>query len=366
MKVMIMAGGTGGHVYPALAVAQELIAKGHEVVWMGAPDSFESRVVAQNGLRIEFVRVSGLRGKGLATLLKAPLLLLRALADALSVLRRERPQVVLGMGGFVAGPGGLAARLKGLPLVIHEQNAVMGRANRFLARRVGRIAAGIPQDEAPQDLRDKIVVTGNPVRPAVLEAAKTPYRPSGSGEAFNLVVFGGSQGAAFFSQILPEAISLLEPSVRERLRVTQQARTDDEARVRTYYADAGIPAEVSPFFADMADRLAAAHLVISRSGASTVSELAVIGRPSILVPYPYALDHDQAANAARLESQGGTIVARQVDLTAERLATMLARLDEAPDEAARMAEAARATGIPNAAELLADLVEAMPPRTART
>ena len=364
-RILLAAGGTGGHLFPAEALAHELARRGHEVHL--ATDERAGRFSGSFPATETHVVPSATFGsRNPVAVARALLKLWTGLRTASALLRRLKPDVTVGFGGYPSVPPVLAATQAGWPSMIHEQNAVMGRANRFLARRVGRIAAGIPQDKAPQELRNKIVVTGNPVRPSVLEAAKKPYRPSGSGEEFNLVVFGGSQGASFFSQVLPEAIALLDPTLRARLRVTQQARSDDEERVRTYYADAAIPAEVSPFFADMADRLAAAHLVISRSGASTVSELAVIGRPSILVPYPYALDHDQAANAARLEAQGGTIVARQADLTAERLAAILTRLADEPGEAARMADAARATGIPNAAELLADLVEAMPPRTARS
>ena len=203
-------------------------------------------------------------------------------------------------------------------------------------------------------------MTGNPVRPGIITAAGTPYRAAEPDEPFKLVVFGGSQGAQYFSEAIPAAIDLLPEGLRSRLIVTQQARVDDEAAVRRFYEERGIPAEVAPFFTDMAERIGAAHLVVSRSGASTVSEIAVIGRPSILVPYPYALDHDQAANAASLEAEGGTIVVRQADLTPARLAELVAGIAGDPERATTMATAARATAIPDAARLLADLVESMP------
>ncbi len=198
------------------------------------------------------------------------------------------------------------------------------------------------------------------MRPAVLDAAAAPYRRSNEGEPFELVVFGGSQGASYFSDAVPGAVKLMPPAVRARLRVTQQARAEDEAKVVAAYRNLSVPAEVSPFFTNMAERIGRAHLVVSRAGASTVSELSVIGRPSILVPYPHALDHDQAANAARLQEAGGTIVSRQADLTPERLAGLVTMLANDADKAETMAFAAKAQGIPEAARLLADLVASMP------
>jgi UDP-N-acetylglucosamine--N-acetylmuramyl-(pentapeptide) pyrophosphoryl-undecaprenol N-acetylglucosamine transferase len=204
-----------------------------------------------------------------------------------------------------------------------------------------------------------MVVTGNPVRPAVIEAARTPYAPSDGERPFRLLVFGGSQGAHFFSQAVPPAIAGLPAAERARLAVTQQARADDEAAVRAAYAEMGVAAEISPFFADMAERMAAAHLVVSRSGASTVSEIAVIGRPAILVPYPHALDHDQAANAAALAAAGGAEVHRQETLSPQRLAELIGAAMREPERLSAMAAGARSAGRPDAARLLADLAEAI-------
>jgi UDP-N-acetylglucosamine--N-acetylmuramyl-(pentapeptide) pyrophosphoryl-undecaprenol N-acetylglucosamine transferase len=246
----------------------------------------------------------------------------------------------------------------GVPTLIHEQNAVMGRANRMLASRVEAIAGGFLSDrEGPHASRT--VTTGNPVRPAVLEAARQDYVPSRAGEPFRLVVFGGSQGASFFSQALPQAIDQLPDELRLRLRVTQQARREDMTAVEAYYRGKGIDCEVSPFFSDMAARMAAAHLVISRSGASTVSEISVIGRPAILVPYPHALDHDQAANAAALMAKGGAEVVRQEELSPEALAGRIAAAMLEPDRLALTAERAKAAGSPDATALLASMVEAI-------
>jgi UDP-N-acetylglucosamine--N-acetylmuramyl-(pentapeptide) pyrophosphoryl-undecaprenol N-acetylglucosamine transferase len=229
----------------------------------------------------------------------------------------------------------------------------MGRANKALAGRVTAIAGGFLPEGG------KTVATGNPVRPPVIAAARTPYFASIPDARFNLLVFGGSQGAQFFSQAVPPAIASLPENVRKRLRITQQARPEDEAAVRESYARMGVSAEIAPFFDDMAERIAAAHLVISRAGASTVSEIAVIGRPSLLVPYPHALDHDQAANAAALAQAGGADVHPQSSLTTERLADLIEKAMTEPDRLAEMANAAQKTGKPHAARLLANLVEAL-------
>jgi UDP-N-acetylglucosamine--N-acetylmuramyl-(pentapeptide) pyrophosphoryl-undecaprenol N-acetylglucosamine transferase len=252
----------------------------------------------------------------------------------------------------------MASTALGIPSLIHEQNAVMGRANRLLAGRVDVIAGGfLPSGRGQHG--DKIVETGNPVRPDVLKASETPYAEPVPGSAFNLLVFGGSQGAHFFSEAVPAAIERLSKEQRDRIRIIQQARPEDAAGVEAAYKRIDVPAEVSPFFNDMADRIAAAHLVISRSGASTVSELSVIGRPAILVPYPHALDHDQAANAAALEERGGAQLCRQADLEPGRLYDILNGLMRDSGKLSNMAASARAAGKPDASERLADLVVAV-------
>jgi UDP-N-acetylglucosamine--N-acetylmuramyl-(pentapeptide) pyrophosphoryl-undecaprenol N-acetylglucosamine transferase len=282
----------------------------------------------------------------------------RGVRQSSEVIRRITPDVVVGFGGYPTVPPLYAATRRNVPTVIHEQNAVMGRANRALARRVNAVAGGF-LGQVPEHLRSKTTVTGNPVRPAVIEAAATPYVPSGPGQTFRLVVFGGSQGAQFFSDVVPAALARLGQDHRERLEVTHQARAEDVSRVMAAFAELGIEAKVQPFFTDMARRIAAAHLVISRSGASTVSEIAVIGRPAFLVPYPHALDHDQAANAAALAAAGGAEVHRQSSLSADRLADLIGTAMQEPERLARMAAAARSAGRPDAARLLADLAEAI-------
>ncbi|NDW06571.1 undecaprenyldiphospho-muramoylpentapeptide beta-N-acetylglucosaminyltransferase [Jiella pacifica] len=357
--ILLAAGGTGGHLFPAEALAHELIARGYtvELVTDERAGRFAERFPVQE---VHRVRSATFASKNPFAVAKSMWTLWRGFRESGALVRKLRPAVVVGFGGYPTVPPLMAAIRAGRPTIIHEQNAVMGRANKFLAPRVDKIAAGIPQEKASEAFAGKITVTGNPVRPAVIEAAKTAYEPAGPDETFDLVVFGGSQGAAFFSEAVPKAIACLPDGVRRRLKVTQQARAEDEARVRAFYGERGIPAEVSPFFADMAARIGSAHLVVSRSGASTVSEIAVIGRPAILVPFPYALDHDQAANAAKIEAAGGAIVAAQAELTPERLAALIQGIAEDTRRAAAMAEAAKATGLPNAAALLADLVASMP------
>ncbi len=357
--ILLSAGGTGGHLFPAEALAHELIARGHDVqlVTDERADRFAGRFP---GSAVHIVRSATFGSKSPPALMRSGWTLWRGFREAGTLVRRLKPAAVIGFGGYPTVPPLMAAARAKIPTAVHEQNAVMGRANKFLAGRVDVVACGIPLEKADAALGRKIVVTGNPVRPAVIEAAAVPYAPPAPGEPFRLVVFGGSQGAQFFSDAVPTAVERLGSDLRSRLVVTQQARSTDEARVREAYARLGVEAEVSPFFGDMAARIGKAHLVLSRSGASTVSEIAVIGRPAIFVPYPYALDHDQAANAAKLEASGAVLVTRQQELSPDRLADLLADLAADPARLSRMAGAAKGAGIPDAARLLADLVESMP------
>jgi UDP-N-acetylglucosamine--N-acetylmuramyl-(pentapeptide) pyrophosphoryl-undecaprenol N-acetylglucosamine transferase len=297
-----------------------------------------------------------LRGRNPLAYAKAAAVIGFGVAQAYRLLGRLRPAAVVGFGGYPSIPTVLAAALRGIPSVIHEQNGVMGRANRLLAPRVRAIAtsfAGVLDSEPA--LAAKATRTGNPLRPAVIAAA-TPYAAPEPGGPLRLVAFGGSQGARIMADIVPPAIERINPPVRARLAIVQQARAEDLDRVRAVYARLGLAAEVEPFFADLPARIAAAHLVVSRSGASTVAELAAIGRPAILVPLPHALDQDQLANAKVLEKAGGAILLRQDAFTPERLAREIAGLAADPARLAAMAAAARSAGAPDAAERLADLV----------
>jgi UDP-N-acetylglucosamine--N-acetylmuramyl-(pentapeptide) pyrophosphoryl-undecaprenol N-acetylglucosamine transferase len=275
--------------------------------------------------------------------------------QAWRLVGRLQPAAVIGFGGYPSVPPVLAAVWRGVPTVIHDANAVVGRANRLLAPRVTAIATTFPETfrDAP-DLAGKATLTGNPVRSAVTAAAAIPY--NASSDALRLLIFGGSQGARIMSDIVPAAVALLEAELRSRLHVVQQAREEDLARVRAVYADLSVAAEVAPFFADLPARIAASHLVVARSGASTVAELAAIGRPSILVPLPHAIDQDQFANAGVLERAGGALRLLQETFTPERLAIEIAALADRPERLTAMAAAARSLGRLDAAARLADLV----------
>lgn len=353
--VMLAAGGTGGHVFPAEALAHELNARGYEVHLI--TDSRAERYAGTfPAAKIHVVPSATIGSKNPINVARSVLTLMKGIRIARKLIRQLKPKAVVGFGGYPTLPPLYGATREGVPTLIHEQNAVMGRANRLLASRVKAIAGGfLPEGTGAYGA--KTVATGNPVRPAVLEAALTAYQASEGKSPFNLVVFGGSQGAQFFSQALPQAIALLPEEHRARIRLTQQARADDLVQVTEAYEAMGIAADVSPFFGDMAARIGAAHFVISRSGASTVSELAVIGRPSVLVPYPHALDHDQAANAAMLAAEGGASVRRQSDLSPQILSDLLLDAMNSPDHLTACAAAAKRTGKPFAAQTLANLVE---------
>jgi UDP-N-acetylglucosamine--N-acetylmuramyl-(pentapeptide) pyrophosphoryl-undecaprenol N-acetylglucosamine transferase len=346
--VLIMAGGTGGHVFPALAVADVLRARACNVVWLGTRRGIEARVVPAAGIRIEWVRVSGLRGKGVLSWLGAPFRLLRALGDALGAMRRCRPDVVLGLGGFVAGPGGVAARLLGRPLVIHEQNAIAGLTNRILARLAGTVAEAFP-GSFPADVG--AIAVGNPVRRAI---EGLPVRPPLTRARAHLLVVGGSQGAAALNRLLPAALALV--AAADRPEVLHQTGRDRRDMVAGAYATAGIEADVREFIDDMAAAYAWADLAVCRSGALTVAELAAAGLPGVLVPFPAAVDDHQTANARFLACRGAALLLPEASLTAESLAAEL-RILLGPDRRRydAMAEAARRAAMPGAAERLADL-----------
>lgn len=355
--ILLAAGGTGGHLFPAEALGHELRARGYSVhlVTDSRAERFAGTFPADE---IHVVPSATFASKNPIAMTKALLTLWKGLRAARRLMTRLKPLAVVGFGGYPTVPPLLASTGLGIPSMVHEQNAVMGRANKALAARVVAIAGGfLPAGEGPH--AGKIVTTGNPVRPAVLAAAATPYVPSVGNDPFRLVVFGGSQGAKFFSGAIPTALALLPEELRARIVLTQQARPEDRPQVDQCMAKLKMDADVSPFFGDMAARICAAHLVISRSGASTVSEISVIGRPSILVPYPYALDHDQAANAAALVKAGGAEVVPQAELSPEKLSGLIAAAMREPERMARMAEAARVSGRPDAAALLADLVVAI-------
>jgi UDP-N-acetylglucosamine--N-acetylmuramyl-(pentapeptide) pyrophosphoryl-undecaprenol N-acetylglucosamine transferase len=356
--VIVAAGGTGGHLFPAEALAVALSRRGVTVDLI--TDERASRYGEFPGHATHIVPSATFAGRNPFHIASVMSKLGRGTVAALLLLRRLRPAAVIGFGGYPTIPPLLAAVLGGIPTVIHEQNGVLGRANRLLARRVQAIATGFRGLLADDPrLAAKVTHTGNPIRPAVVEAAAAPY-PDAHGP-LRILVFGGSQGARVMSDVVPPAIELVPMAVRARIAVTQQARDEDIARVKSAYERFGVAAEVEPFFRDLPARIAASHLVISRSGASTVAELAAIGRPAILVPLPHALDHDQRANAGMLGQAGGAVVMEQTHFTPDRVAAEIARLAAAPEKLTAMAAAARGQGILDGADRLADLVMAMTP-----
>lgn len=311
-----MAGGTGGHVFPALAVAHVLRARDIPVCWLGTRRGIESELVPANRFPICYIEVAGLRGKGRRKLINAPWQLLRALCQAITVLRRERPTVVLGFGGFASGPGGVAAKLLGIPLVIHEQNAVAGTTNRLLARVANRALTAFP-DTLPNALW-----TGNPVRAEIAALGAPQQRVAPADRPRHLLVLGGSLGALAINQILPVALGLLPEAQRPDVR-HQCGRDHVDATVAAYEQQ-GVNARVEPFIKDMAEAYGWADMVVCRAGALTVSELASAGIGAILIPYPHAIDDHQTGNGQWLVEQGAAALVQQQDLTAEKLATLLA------------------------------------------
>jgi UDP-N-acetylglucosamine--N-acetylmuramyl-(pentapeptide) pyrophosphoryl-undecaprenol N-acetylglucosamine transferase len=357
--IMLAAGGTGGHLFPAFALAEELGRRGYvvELVTDMRGDRYGTGFPART---VHKIHSATLAGKNPLALASTGVALARGVREAWALMGRNRPSVVAGFGGYPSFPPLVAARMRGVRTLLHEQNAVLGRANRMLAKRVDLIATSFPKvglvDEA---IAAKIRFTGNPVRQAVIDVAGRPYWAPAMREAFVLLVFGGSQGARYFSDAVPPALAMLPPEMRARLQVVQQAREEDVERTRAAYAAAGIAAEIAPFFKDLPRIMAASHLVVARAGASSVAELAVIGRPSILVPLPHALDNDQLRNATTLAESGGAWCIEQKDLDAARLAGEIVRLMSSPGELTKAAAAAKAQGRPDAVERLADLVSAL-------
>lgn len=351
--VVLATGGTGGHVFPAEALAGELEARG--VPFTLVTDSRGKQWQGALSRRpIHYIRSASPTGSP-AKKAKALFSLALGLFDAWRALGRIGPSAVVGFGGYASVPTMIAARLRGLPAMLHEQNAVLGRANRLVLGGAGRVATSFASTRyLDGDSRAQLV--GNPVREPVRELRDSPYRAPAEGRVIDLLVFGGSQGAASFGEVIPQAVLSLPAALRSRLRIVQQCRPESIDRVRTSYVKAGVVAEMAPFFADMPRRIAAAHLVIGRSGASTVAELAAIGRPSILVPYPYAADDHQTANARAFEATGACIVMPHASFTADTLADHLVSLTDEPERLAAMAAAAHAAGRPDAAARLADVV----------
>jgi len=349
-RVLIMAGGTGGHVFPALAVANELRSRGIDVVWMGTRAGLEARLVPEAGYPIEWIPISGLRKKGILPWLSAPWHLIRAFLAARAAVRRVSPNVVLGMGGFASGPGGLAASLLGIPLVIHEQNSVLGLTNRLLAKRATKALEGFPDTFPP---KIQAIYTGNPIRPEIASLATQPHvcttRSPEEGEPrWHLLVLGGSQGAVALNTLVPEALGKLRPRARPEVWHQSGARFNEQTQAA--YREAGVIGRVEPFITDMAAAYHWADLVVCRSGALTVAEVSAAGIASILVPYPHAVDDHQTTNAHLLSHAGAAILLPQQEVTPDGLAKILRGLCENPERLEKMGREAHAVARPAATE----------------
>lgn len=354
---VVAAGGTGGHLFPAQALAEALIARGWRIVL--ATDE-RAAAFAESFPAEERIGLSARtfeRGNPVS-MAQAGIAIVRGLLQARAAFTRIDPAVVVGFGGYPSVPGLLAGITQRRPTLLHEQNAVMGRANRQLASHVRSVACAFPVlQKAPGRVAENAVVVGNPVRPDIRALADLPYTPPTADGPVHLLITGGSQGARLLSELMPEAIAKLPEELRVRLKVQQQTRKESMDSARRIYANAMVEAEIAPFFRDMASRLRDAHLVIGRSGAGTVCEFAVAGKPAILIPLAIALDDDQGQNARVMADAGGAEVARENQLTVDTMSNALLKLLTNPERLARMAAGARSIAKPDAAERLADLVE---------
>ena len=352
--VVLAAGGTGGHVFPAEALAQELLAQGYRLALIT-----DQRGTAYSGtlgmIETRHIAARGVAGQGVMGAAKAAFALTRGFFSARHILRELRPAAVVGFGGYAAAPTVAAATNLGIRTIIHEQNAVLGRANRLLASRASRVCASFElARRAPKGAN--VVQTGMPVRPGIAAMRNAPYEAPTPGGPFKILILGGSQGARVFSDVVPAAMAKLPEGLRQRVEISQQCRAEELDRTHVAYHDAGVHVTLKVFFDNVPELMAGAHLLISRSGASTVAEAAAIGRPTILVPYPYATDDHQTANAQIVMAAGAGWMMRQPDFTPDALAQRIAQFAAAPYGLAGAAAAAANLGVPDAAKRLADVV----------
>ncbi|MBS1154256.1 MAG: undecaprenyldiphospho-muramoylpentapeptide beta-N-acetylglucosaminyltransferase [Proteobacteria bacterium] len=346
--LLVMAGGTGGHIFPALAVANALRQKGWTVVWLGATGKMETRIVPQAGIELETLAITGVRGKGLLNKLAQPWVQLKALIGALRVIFRHRPDVAIGFGGFTGFPGGVAMKLLWLPLVIHEQNSVAGLTNKALSKIADRVLFAFPSVFPGQE-----GCVGNPIRTEITQVAPPAERFAGRSGPLKLLVVGGSLGAQVFNEEVPKALALLAGD--ERPRVIHQAGEKHIEILRGNYESAGVVAECAPFIADMASAYADADLVLCRAGALTIAELACVGAAAVLVPFPHAVDDHQTGNARYLADAGAALLVEQKTFTAESLAALLKRMNR--EQCLEMAQKARSLAKPDATESVVAVIE---------
>ncbi|MFY0185410.1 undecaprenyldiphospho-muramoylpentapeptide beta-N-acetylglucosaminyltransferase [Stenotrophomonas rhizophila] len=347
--VMIMAGGTGGHIFPGLAVAKVLRERGVPVTWLGADGAMETRLVPQHDIPIDTLAIGGLRGKGKLALIGAPLRLLRAIRAAGFLIRDRQPRAVIAFGGFASGPGGIAARLHGLPLLVHEQNRAPGMTNRVLSRFARRVLAGFQGSFAQRE-----EAVGNPVRAEIAAITPPELRLANRQGPLRLLVLGGSQGARVLNNAVPKALAALGAGMPVQVR--HQSGEKLHAEALQAYADAGVQASVEPFIADMAEAFAWADLVVCRSGASTLAELCAVGVGSVLVPFAAAVDDHQTRNAEYLVERGAAVLLKQDETLATQLEGVLRDLSENSARRMQMANAARALAKVDAAERIADII----------
>lgn len=361
-KFLIMAGGTGGHVFPALAVARELIARGHDIEWLGTDRGIESRLVPEAGILLHKIPIEGVRGRGLIGLLKAPFLIVKAVLASRGIIKNSGVDAVIGFGGFASGPGALAAKLLGKPVITHEQNAIAGTTNKLSARFATKILMAFDGAYSKPEFASRAQIVGNPVRREIIDVLPPKQRVTvRETQALRLLVVGGSLGALALNRLIPHAIAKLnDHCVVKVLHQTGQAHHD---ATRTLYQELGVEAEVVPFITDMARAYTQCDLVICRAGALTVSELMAVGIGAVLIPLPNAIDDHQTANAKILENAGAGIVMAQSELTAEQLAHLLQQhffINSAEVNQSKliaMGEAARALAIPQSAQLVANACE---------
>lgn len=345
--LMIMAGGTGGHIFPALSVADYVRAQGWHVVWLGSRTGMEARLVPQKGYAMAWIRFEGVRRRGLLPMALLPLNILIAFWQSARAIFEHRPDVVLGMGGYVSFPGGMMASLFNRPLAVHEQNSIAGLANRVLSHVADTVLVAFP---GAFGTRAKAEWTGNPVREDIAAIAPPQARYAGRSGPLRLLVLGGSQGAAVLNDVVPKAVALI--TSESRPQVIHQAGATHLETVRAAYSRARVHAEIRPFIDDMTAAYAEADIMISRAGASTIAELAAAGVPSVLVPFPYAVDDHQTHNARFLAQRGGAVLIPQSELTPEKLAEVITRFDR--EKLLVMAQAARAAAKPDATRAVAE------------
>ncbi|CAM4120454.1 undecaprenyldiphospho-muramoylpentapeptide beta-N-acetylglucosaminyltransferase [Pseudoalteromonas byunsanensis] len=327
-RLLVAAGGTGGHIFPGVAVGNELKAQGWEVTWIGTEDRMEAQVVPNNGFEIDFIKVQGLRGNGIKRLIKAPFMVIKAILSALRVIKQRRPDVILAMGGYVTGPVGIAAKLTGTPLLIHEQNAVAGLSNRLLSKIADKVLAAFPTAFAP----NKAQIVGNPVRHAVAN-----LNPKAVSKQINCLVVGGSLGAKIFNEMLPAVFAQLVTSAALPLAIRHQSGKGHSEQLVKLYAQENIDASVAEFIDDMDAAYEWADIVICRAGALTVSEVAAAGKMALFVPYPHAVDDHQTANAAYLVDQQAALLLPQSELCVESLCALLLPFVQQPEQIEQLA-----------------------------